>query len=151
MIEKLRVLQQLGDQQNHQVIQEGKSYYLALRDSLIRQYGYFSLVYPLNPFDGPIVALNWDEEWRGSVVDQWEIDSWLGSGIEWVRGNETKPGKAIVRFYRATAEVRAMLCSVESIFGWARPLPEDFAAYDRDGNVLCFSIAHEEMLIKVSR
>ncbi len=151
MIDKCSVLNDLAAESTHRRVDATSEYYANVIDLIVSTRGYFSLVFPINPFVGPIINLDWDEKWRDSTVDEWEVASWLGTGIEWVSGNESRPGKAIVRIYQANRLTKGMLSVADSIFGWSRPKPEDFAAYDSSGKVICFTIAHEELLFELSR
>jgi hypothetical protein len=105
----------------------------------------FSLSYALNPFKAEDIDLTWDQAWSKALIQEWKMHSWLGANIEWSDGNESRPGTTVVRIYDGRVGAELLRLS-ESFSGWQRPMPEDLAIYDRKGNVLCFSVAHEQLL-----
>lgn len=112
--------------------------------ALIDMRGYFTLAYRCNPFKGFVVSPNWDLPWREHLADEAETAEWVGTGTAYRFHNETRPGSTLVRAYAANASTSSMLARADCFFDWQRPLPEDFAAYDWRGRVLCYTVAHEE-------
>lgn len=120
--------------------------YASVCQRLVESRGAFSLFFPVDPFSGFTVDPCWDSDWRGALVCEYETPSLFGYRETYHRGNEGRPGTAILRAYLANSETREMLKKANSFCDWQAPMPENLAAYDWRGNLVCFSIGHEEQV-----
>ena len=134
MLELEKVLAQFDFKKHSAETEIGNSqpFYAGLYEALCTINGRFSLAYRIDPFKGPETALDWDKEWQKFCIAEWDVQAWLGTGLEWVQGELTRPGRTSVRVYEACDDTKSLFCRVPCLFAWRRPLPEDFAAYTHD-------------------
>ncbi len=110
---------------------------------MVEMRGFFSLSYRCSPFRGFVVDPNWDQPWRDHMVDEIEMQAWMGTGVTYGHRNETRPGNTIVRAYAVNSVTQTMLMTVPCMNDWQPPQPEDLALYDWNGRIVCYTISRE--------
>ncbi len=124
--------------------------YQSLLHYLQSSRGSVSFALRTNPFDGPFTSPEWLEKLAKLGCESVDVDHWLGATKSYTvvrdgQVGETKKGVNQLLWAAVNQQVFAFLNSVNCVFDWLPPKPDDFAAYSSDGELICFAIAHEEM------
>ncbi|GAB5405099.1 MAG: hypothetical protein Aurels2KO_33300 [Aureliella sp.] len=117
--------------------------YAAVCNRLVESRGAFSFFYREDPFSGFAVDPDWDAQWRSSLVCEFETPTLYGYSEVFHRSGVKRPGAAVLRTYYANNKTVSMLQYAASFTDWQAPRPENFAAYDWKGHLVCYSIGHD--------
>ena len=131
----------------HQVDSLGHSraFYRALKVYLCSVGGYFSVVCRTSPFSGPYTSPKEYEFATMFPCYYFDIPTWLGTNVTYFKNGEEAVGTTQLLVFEAEL-CSELLESVDAVFNWAPPKPDDFAFFDAKLDLLGFSNRHEDEL-----
>jgi hypothetical protein len=106
--------------------------------------GYFALVLRINPFHGPYTATTWDQQHGKVMHEECVVPNWLGTNVSYYHKGLEKPGQTILQIFNADQTNYCLYHSVQSVFEWRPPRPDDFACFDSNYNLIAYANRHEE-------
>ncbi len=118
-------------------------FYMFLCDLLFAEKGSFSIVLRTNPFQGPYTDHGWIQQWHDVPCEIASLPDWLGTNVTYYRNGLEECGSTEIRTYHTDSSTEKLLLSAQTIFSWAPPVPDDFAAYSQEGKLFLYANRHE--------